>query len=69
METKPDKIKNENNKVFKITVRFNKIQYEALTQAFLKTRTYMGIIARQATLEYLKNHYGITVPDDEQKTS
>lgn len=63
MESKPDKM----NKVFKITVRFNKSQYKALSEAFWSTGKYMGIIAREATLEYLKNHYGIIVPDDEKK--
>ena len=60
----PDKIKNEKNRVYTITVRFNKEEYEKLSKAFWATGKYMGIIAREATLEFLRTHF----PDDEKKT-
>ena len=67
METKP-KIKNEKNRIYTITVRFNKKEHDILSRAAWQIGKYLGIIAREATFEYLKNHYGIIVPDDEIKT-
>lgn len=68
MEAKPDKIKNEKNRIYTITVRFNKKEYDILCKAHWQIGKYLGIIAREATFEFLKNHYGIIVPDDDQKT-
>lgn len=65
MELEPvEKTTKEKNKIFHITVRFNKAQYKALSDAFWKSGKYMGVIARTATLEYLRTHFGVNVPDD-----
>lgn len=66
METKP-KIKNERNKVFTITVRFNKAQFMALSKFAWERRTFLGILGRKSLIEYVQK-YGVTVPDDEIKT-
>ena len=65
METKSDETTNDKKKIYHITVRFDKQEYKKLSEAFWKSGKYMGIIAREATMEYLQTHF----PDDEQKTS
>jgi len=64
MEIKPDK--KDKNKIYTFTIRFNKAQYMALNDAFWKTGVFIGIHGRRALIEYLKNHYGIIIPDDEK---
>ena len=56
--------KTEKKKIYHITVRFDKQEYKKLSEAFWKSGKYMGVIAREATMEYLRTHF----PDDEIKT-